>query len=76
LPRLNEGDPAYSHLLNIKQSCPSPRPEEEALPAEVEGGWFLVQGEKSLEYFTICQEAGTKINIPMITYRFVQKDYE
>jgi len=40
------------------------------------GGWVSVQGEKSLEYFTICQEAGTKINIPMITYRFVQKDYE
>jgi hypothetical protein len=44
--------------------------------AEVEGGWVSVQGEKSLEYFTICQEAGTKINIPMITYRFIQKYYK
>ena len=35
--------------------------------AEVEGGWVSVQGEKSLEYFTIiCQEAETKISILMI----------
>ena len=43
--------------------------------AEVEGGWVLVQvqGEKSLEYFTICQEAGTKINIPMIIGSYKKK---
>ena len=40
----------------------------------MEGGWVLVQGEKSLEYFTIiCQEAGTKINIPMITGSYKKK---